>query len=164
MKIFRPWKYVAMINDIDVEELKLIGIKLILFDFDNTLAKHHSVKLETDKINYLKLIEENEISVYILSNARKNRIKKVLEDLELRGRGMSIKPFPFVINKVIKEFGFDHTEVVLVGDQILTDVISGNLSKIKTILVDRLDDDENRLIRLRRKIESYIIKRRYNVD
>ena len=49
--------------------------------------------------------------------------------------------------------------MVMIGDQIVTDIISGTNFKIKTILVDPLGVKDLKITNLNRKIESFIINR-----
>ena len=48
--------------------------------------------------------------------------------------------------------------MVMIGDQIVTDILSGNRYKIMTILVDPLGEKDLRITGLNRKIEARIIK------
>ncbi len=47
----------------------------------------------------------------------------------------------------------------MIGDQIVTDVISGRNFNIKTILVDPLGQKDMKITNINRKIESWIINR-----
>jgi uncharacterized protein len=157
MTIFRAWRHVPAVTDINADELKKEGIRFIVFDFDNTLTFHGSEMLSSNILMFLDHLITESFSIFILSNAKKQRMDKVLKKLKFEGRGMSYKPVPFILNKVIRDHGFAKNEVVLIGDQIFTDIIAGNLAKIKTILVERISDNESAGIKLRRKLESALI-------
>jgi len=164
MRILRPWRIFKGVTDIDPDWIEIMGIKLMIFDFDNTLAFHRSNKIDPSVISYLKSLRDRGIIVYVLSNAKKNRIEKLLDELSLKGQGMALKPLPMTLKKVIKAQGASKKETLLVGDQLFTDVLAGNLAGVRTILVKRLSDSEASAIRLRRKLESYILKRSRHID
>lgn len=147
-------------DQISAKKLRQEGIKLILFDFDNTLAGHKSSKLADGAYEYLSSLAKEGILVYILSNAKKKRISPVLAFHGLTGRGMSYKPLPFVLNKTIKKIGTKRSETIMIGDQIFTDVLAGNLAGIRTVYVERLSDEESGTIRFKRIFERKILKGR----
>ncbi len=158
MKILMPWMSIKTFDEISVKKIKEDGIKLILFDFDNTLANHKSTELAKGALDYLLSLYSEGILVYVLSNAKKKRITPVLKFHGLEGRGMSYKPLPFVINKILRSKGVKRSETMLIGDQIFTDILAGNLARIRTVYVDRLSDDEDRAIRFKRIFERRILK------
>lgn len=157
MKIFRPSMSITEFDQISAKQLKQEGIKLILFDFDNTLARHRSSKLTKKASDYLLSLKSERIQVYIISNAKKKRITPVLDSLGLDGRGMSYKPLPLFINKTIKSMGIKKNETILIGDQIFTDVLAGNLAGIRSVYIKRISDDESASIRFKRKFEKFIL-------
>ena len=48
--------------------------------------------------------------------------------------------------------------MVMIGDQIVTDIVSGNKFKIMTILVDPLGEKDLKITGLNRLVEARIIK------
>ena len=49
--------------------------------------------------------------------------------------------------------------MVIIGDQIVTDIFAGNRFRIKTILVDPLGEKDMKITFLNRKIENAIVKK-----
>jgi uncharacterized protein len=159
MKFFKAWRHILTVTDINVDELKKEGIKLIIFDFDNTLTHHGSGTLKPITVSFLDLLRSESFRIFVLSNAKKRRMDRILSGLNLEGRGLSFKPFPVILNRVIKNCDVLKKETVLIGDQIFTDIAAGNLAGIKTILVERISDNESRSIKFRRKLEAALINR-----
>jgi uncharacterized protein len=159
MNFFKAWRHILTVTDINVDELKKEGIKLIIFDFDNTLTHHGSGTLKPGTVRFLDFLRSESFRIFVLSNAKKRRIDRILYGLGLEGRGLSFKPFPVVLNRVIKNCEVLKRETVLIGDQIFTDIAAGNLAGIKTILVERISDNESRSIKFRRKLEAALINR-----
>ena len=48
----------------------------------------------------------------------------------------AMKPAPFAVRRALKLMGATADEAVLVGDQVFTDVMAGNLAGVRPILVD----------------------------
>ena len=63
------------------------------------------------------------------------------------------KPFPGKLKNLIKTLGVSNEYVMLVGDQMITDVKCGNGAKIKTLLVDKLVKEDQWTTRFNRIIE-----------
>jgi HAD superfamily phosphatase (TIGR01668 family) len=47
----------------------------------------------------------------------------------------AMKPFTRGINMAIKRYGFDRDEVIMVGDQLMTDIRAAHRSDIQSVLV-----------------------------
>ena len=70
-----------------------------------------------------------------------------------------MEPLTLGLNKIRLLHHLKKKEMVMIGDQIVTDVLSGNNFHIKTILVDPLGEKDLKITGLNRKIESKIINR-----
>ena len=51
------------------------------------------------------------------------------------------------------------SEVVIIGDQILTDILGGNRVGIKTILVNPISKKDRKVTMINRRIERYIMNK-----
>ena len=47
-----------------------------------------------------------------------------------------MKPAPFAVRRALSLVGVEAREAVLIGDQVFTDVMAGNLAGVRTILVE----------------------------
>lgn len=157
MNLFRPNMYKKNIFEIDYNKLKEQGIKCLVFDLDNTLGliEHERCPLKTKKL--LKKIQKDFL-ILISSNNTKKRIAPYLKDLGIGGVAFSLKPSTKGLRKIKKHYNLNKKEMVMIGDQIVTDILSGNRYKIMTILVDPLGEKDLRITGLNRKIEARIIK------
>lgn len=63
------------------------------------------------------------------------------------------KPLPFGAVRACKRWGLRRKETVLIGDQIFTDMICGNLAGIPTVLVEPYQLETTRSFKLRRRLE-----------
>ncbi len=157
MNLFRPNMYKKNIFEIDYNKLKEQGITCLIFDLDNTLGliEHEKCPLKTKKL--LKELQKDFL-ILISSNNTKKRIAPYLKDLGIGGVAFSLKPSTKGLRKIKKHYNLNKKEMVMIGDQIVTDILSGNRYKIMTILVDPLGEKDLRITGLNRKIEAKIIK------
>lgn len=157
MNLFRPNMYKKNIFEIDYNKLKKQGITCLIFDLDNTLGliEHEKCPLKTKKL--LKELQKDFL-ILISSNNIKKRIAPYLKDLGIGGVAFSLKPSTKGLRKIKKHYNLNKKEMVMIGDQIVTDILSGNRYKIMTILVDPLGEKDLRITGLNRKIEARIIK------
>lgn len=157
MNLFRPNMYKKNIFEIDYNKLKEQGITCLIFDLDNTLGliEHEKCPLKTKKL--LKELQKDFL-ILISSNNTKKRIAPYLKNLGIGGVAFSLKPSTKGLRKIKKHYNLNKKEMVMIGDQIVTDILSGNRYKIMTILVDPLGEKDLRITGLNRKIEARIIK------
>lgn len=157
MNLFRPDMYKKDIFEIDYQKLKDKGIKCLIFDLDNTLGllEHERCPVKTKKL--LKGLQKDFL-ILISSNNTKKRIKPYLKDLGIGGVAFSLKPLTRGLRKIKRNYGLKKKEMVMIGDQIVTDILSGNKFKIMTILVDPLGKKDLKITGLNRAIETKIIK------
>lgn len=156
MGLFRPDIYKKTIFDINYKQLKKDGIKCLIFDLDNTLGliSHKNCPQEAkDLINKLK----EDFIIVISSNNTKRRIKPYLEELGIEGTSWSMKPSIKSLIYIKAKYKLHKKEMCIIGDQIVTDILSGKRFHIKTILVDPLGDKDLKITGLNRNIEAKII-------
>lgn len=158
MKRYIPSMYKQSIFDIPYQTLKKKGIKCLVFDLDNTLALIDEKKCP-DKVKELCNKLKKDFRVVIISNNNKKRILPYMEALEIDGVSMALKPLPRGLKKIQKKYGYKKEEMVMIGDQIMTDIASGNSFRIMTVLVDPLGKKDLKITGLNRFLENQILKR-----
>ena len=157
MALYKPTMYKKNIFDIDYDKLKKNGIKCLVFDLDNTLGLIDEKECPKEAKKLLKKLKKD-FTIYISSNNTRKRILPYIKDLEIEGESFSLKPLPKGLIRIRKRCGFKKCEMAMIGDQMVTDILSGNLYGVTTILVDPLGVKDLKITGLNRKIESAIIK------
>ncbi|MBR3211220.1 MAG: HAD-IIIA family hydrolase [Bacilli bacterium] len=157
MRLFQPTMYQKSIFEINYSQLKKLGITCLVFDLDNTLGMIHHKKCPQQVKELVKELKKDFL-VLICSNNFKNRIQPYLEELEVEGICLSMKPTTIGLKSILKKYHLKKEEMCLIGDQMLTDILSGNRFHIKTILVDPMGEKDLKITNLNRKIENKIIK------
>lgn len=158
MGIFKPTIYKKNIYEINYKKLKKMGIKCLIFDLDNTLGLIENKMCPKETKTLLKKLQKDFV-IFIASNNTKRRLKPYLEDLGIYGVSNCLKPLTLGLKRIKRKYNFKKSEMVMIGDQIVTDILSAKRFKIMSILVDPLGEKDLKITGLNRKIESIIIKK-----
>lgn len=156
---FIPDIYQKSIYTIDYKKLKNAGIKCILFDVDNTLVPSH-IKKPTKKLkDLIERLKEMGFKIILLSNASKRRLKVFKDVLEVDCAAFSMKPLSRKYRKIMKEYKLQENEIACIGDQLITDVLGGNIVGITTILVNPISLRDRITTKINRGIEGFIMNK-----
>jgi|LAHS01.1.fsa_nt_gb HAD superfamily phosphatase (TIGR01668 family) len=118
------------------------GLKNILLDLDNTLAPYKEKEPSEETKAWVSSLQKEGLHLYIASNNTSKRVTRYAKLLGVKALSGLLKPFAFRLKRILKEQGFVKSETVLIGDQIMTDVVSANHSGIRSILTDPLSPKE----------------------
>jgi len=163
-KLFEPFACLNSIFDITPGMLKENGIYGLILDIDNTLVATH-VKEAGEKVGkYIKDLKDNGIIPVIVSNARKHRVEEFCKSLEVDYIYKAHKPLGGGFNKAMEIMGLSKDKVAIIGDQLFTDILGGNLNGIRTILIKPIDPDEPFFIRFKRIFERPFLKKKIYKD
>jgi len=132
----KPDLNVKSVSDIDFEKLLKIGKRVFLFDFDNTIGVWKSQVIPKSILNIFEYLKSNGAEVFIITNG-KRRDMHGKTDVCIIWR--SLKPLTFKVKKNIGNHLKDRSKVVVIGDQIFTDILFGKLLKAYTIKVEPID-------------------------
>lgn len=153
---FQPTIYQKSIYNINYNKLKKKGIKVLIFDLDNTLALIDEAKCPEKSCRLIKKLQED-FKIYIISNNTNNRIAPYVEKLQVEGIPNAKKPFTKGLKKVLKA-GYQKREMIMIGDQLVTDILSGNSFGIMTAWVDPLGKKDLKITYFNRFLERQILK------
>lgn len=156
---FRPTWMLESIYDLTPNEIREHNIQLILTDLDNTLIAWNDPNGSPRLRQWLAIMSEAEIPVVVVTNNSSKRAARALKELQLPFISRALKPFTRGINIAKKEYRISSSQIVLVGDQLLTDVAAANNASIKSILVKPLIETDAWNTKLNRTIEKSLKKR-----
>ncbi len=154
---FLPDQQVNSIYDITPESLKEKGIKGIITDLDNTLVEWDRPSATPPLINWFQQMEYNQIKVTIVSNNNEARVKFFADPLLTPYIYKARKPMTKAFNRAVKDMGLEKHETVVIGDQLLTDVLGGNRSGFHTILVVPVAKTDGVVTKFNRMVERRIL-------
>lgn len=134
-KFFLPDEFVKNIFHITPEKLKERNVKGIITDLDNTLVEWDRPSATPRLIEWFEEMKEHGIKVTIVSNNNEKRVKIFSEPLNIPFIYKAKKPMGRAFRKAVKNMGLKKEDVVVIGDQLMTDVLGGNRNGFHTILV-----------------------------
>lgn len=150
------------ITDITVELLNKFNIKALLLDVDNTMSTHHGQALTDGLLEWIDRMNKNGIKLMVLSNSKRKRIEPFAARISLPFISLGCKPLPTGYLRGVRALGEKRKNVAIVGDQIFTDVLGGNLVGVKTVLLTPIKLEDGLSFKIRRNLEKKIYKH-YNI-
>lgn len=141
------------IYDIEIPFYSQMGIKYLLIDLDNTLDSYRIYYPTLPAINLIKDLRENGIIPIIVSNNKGKRVQTYASFLQVECISSAMKPFAKKIKSFLKASNIKHDKVMLIGDQLMTDVGAANAADIKAILTDKIVNEDQWTTRLNRFID-----------
>ncbi|MBA4493073.1 YqeG family HAD IIIA-type phosphatase [Paenactinomyces guangxiensis] len=153
-----PNMYVQSIYTIDFHELQRRGIKSVIVDLDNTLVESTRPDATPRLIKWLDQVKHMGLQVMIVSNNTKTRVSQFAAPLNIPYIHTAKKPLSQAFRKALKSMGTKKEETVVIGDQLLTDVLGGNRMGLFTILVVPVSDVEGFFTRINRRIERFVFR------
>ena len=141
MKIsFLPFVITQELTDLTPEFLRLHNIRLLMLDFDNTIVPY-TTSVPTERMTaWLRMMNTSDIPLCVVSNSRKDRVKKFCADYGLDCITHAGKPGGKGIRQCLEKYGVAPNQAALVGDQIFTDTLGANGCGVRPILVKAIDN------------------------
>lgn len=133
-----PYAHALNLYDINPDFFVKIGIKYLLLDLDNTLDTHKDKMPSERAKNYIQEIKNRGIKPIIISNNNYKRVKTYADACEVEFLYRMGKPFAHKLKKFVKSLNTDTDYVIMVGDQLLTDVKVCKKVGIRCILTEKL--------------------------
>ncbi len=126
--LFRPRYTIDTIYHLDPKQLKKMEIKAVFSDLDNTLLAWNKAEtaVEMDELN--QRLAKDGIRLVVISNN----------------------------NAELKALNLKKDQVLMVGDQLITDIQAGNLAGVTTVLVKPLVETDKWNTRINRFFEKFI--------
>ena len=160
MSVFMPTSRAEKITDINLCNLKKLSIRVILLDVDNTVVSYRDKSPLNGVSEWISEAKEAGFEVFIVSNnRRKERVKLIADEFQIPYEYLALKPLPKGFLRAFKRVGCKKSECVVIGDQIFTDVLGANLAKMKSVLLDPIEEETGFLFKIKRKLERKMRKK-----
>ncbi|MRG86668.1 YqeG family HAD IIIA-type phosphatase [Salinibacillus xinjiangensis] len=157
LKRFLPNEHVKTVFEVTPEELKEKGINGIITDLDNTLVAWDQKDATPEIIEWFKLMKDHGIQVTVMSNNNEERVRHFSKPLDIPFIYKARKPLSRAFRKAQKAMNLPKDQIVVVGDQLLTDVLGGNSAKFYTILVVPVVKTDGVVTKFNRRIERMLL-------
>lgn len=158
---FLPNKQMISIFELKPEDLKEVGMKGLIIDLDNTLIPWNKAFATEEVKDWFELFISSEIELLVISNNQVDRVTTFAYPINMPYIGRAKKPFPTAFKQACNTLQLKTSEVAIIGDQLLTDVLGGNLAGLYTILVDPLVRSDAPVTKFNRKVEGLLLERFY---
>ncbi len=162
VRVFAPAHAAENLQSVDLDGLYARGKRLVLLDVDHTLVQWHAEEFAPEVIEWVERAKAMGFGLCIISNThrpdRLNRLATKLGIETVRGR---IKPSRAMFRLALIKFGRKAEEAVMVGDQMMTDVLGANRSGIDAIWVRKMEGKEFGGTKVNRLIEGFLASHVY---
>ena len=159
LNYFWPDLYLEKVTVLDEELLKKYNLKGIILDLDNTISPWGEKTIPRDVVKWVKKLQEFGIKFCLVSNNSNERVREVAVFLGIPYVARAIKPRRRAFLQGVELMGLKPSEVAVIGDQLLTDIIGAKRAGLMAILVTPLASREFIGTKINRFIESYLLKR-----
>ncbi|MHC5267963.1 YqeG family HAD IIIA-type phosphatase [Enterococcus sp. LJL98] len=155
---YKPTWMLEAIYQITPEQLAQHGIKAVLADLDNTLIAWNNPNGTEELRLWLEKMATAGIPVIVVSNNNHDRVEKALEALELDFIPRALKPFPKGIHQALKKLKLSEREVIMVGDQLMTDIRAAHGAGVRSVLVKPVIPTDSWKTQFNRFVERRVMK------
>ncbi|GGH84868.1 HAD superfamily phosphatase (TIGR01668 family) [Pullulanibacillus pueri] len=156
---FLPSQHAKSIYEITPDELIKHNIKGIVTDLDNTLVAWDKPEATPELIEWFKKMKDSGISITIVSNNHEQRVRSFSEPLGIPFISKARKPMTRAFQRAIREMGLVKDNVVVIGDQLLTDVLGARRLGVHVILVVPVAQSDGLATRFNRRLERIILSK-----
>lgn len=158
LNAFVPTYRTNDLNRIDWSAVAKRGIRFVAIDLDNTLAVHGTDTADAFVNTLVRAMENAGLHVALYSNAAHGRDKRFARSLGIEAIEAVQKPSPDALLQAMATRGLAKDDVLVVGDQLITDIWSANRAGVPSLWVKRRDHKELFSIRLKRILEWLLLR------
>ena len=151
-----PTYHAQSIRTIDYSLLQKKGFTHLFFDLDNTLSAYYDQRPSQDLIDFVSQLKAMGFHVYVISNNHESRVAPFAQDLEVPYLYSAKKPGKRRLKLFIQRYVSDDHSCILIGDQLLTDVLCSHAIGIRSILVEPVVEKDLIITRFNRFIDKRI--------
>lgn len=133
--MLKPDLYYRSVTDIDLDDLGSRGVRVLLLDLDNTLVPRNTTEATQEVHRWVDAAKGSGFQLVICSNNWHERVREAAAALAVPIMGKGTKPLPGVFRRALAHVGSEPSAAAVIGDQVFTDILGGNLLGATTVLV-----------------------------
>lgn len=156
LKRYFPYEYADDVFSIPYWALYKRGIRGLIFDIDNTLVPHGEECTE-EVVALFDKLHKIGFTTLFLSNNSAQRLEKFNLNIGAHCIADSNKPHAEGFQRALQMLRMDKSEVVVIGDQLFTDICGANDSGIASILVKYIGHEKWEWKGFRRYLENILL-------
>jgi len=159
MRLLTPCLRLPTVYDLPTAWLKERLIQAIISDLDNTLVPWRDYRVADQLAEWFASLHADGFRTVILTNARPSpTIQRLSVELETELVLGARKPLQRFFRRALDRAAVAPAQACVIGDQVFTDVLGGNLVGCYTVLVDRIGNREFAGTRLMRILERMVLR------
>jgi HAD superfamily phosphatase (TIGR01668 family) len=173
LDIFSPTFITSNIEALNPDVINDMEVEAVAFDVDGTLSSYHAGEIEPSVERTLRDMGDSGVKLIIISNAYGSRVDQLNDMYGQLVDGQVIspaslvkgnenprkyrKPSPDMLDEASSRLGVDGKDVLMVGDQVLKDIVAANRAGTKSLLVPRRGDADYWAVKaFQRPVEAVI--------
>lgn len=152
-----PREYLKSVYEITVEKLNKLNIDTVIFDIDNTLVPYWIKEPDSRLVAFFKTLQSHKIKLGVLSNSKEERSRIFCKSIGLPYVFKAKKPSVKGLHKIADMLNSEIGRVMLVGDQIFTDVLCANNAGAYSVLVKQVSKKDELITAPKRPLEKIVL-------
>lgn len=157
VSMLAPDLFYTSVTAIDLVALRESGVRHLLLDLDNTLMPRDTSALPSEVRSWIASLPTAGMAACLVSNNWHAHVASVAEDIGLPIVAKALKPFPSAFRRALAVLGSTPAEAAVIGDQLFTDVLGGNLLGMTTVLVSPQSTSDLPHTLLLRRVERRVL-------
>lgn len=155
--MLHPDRYVTRLADVPHEHLEEMGFAGLIVDLDNTLMGFRQTSLCEDHLAWCERAHERGFKMVMVSNNFTERVTGIANQLRIPCIPNALKPLPWGVMRAVRMLEMPREKIAVVGDQLFTDVLSGKLCGLYTILTEPIEAKDFPITKVFRFLEKMIL-------
>lgn len=147
------------VYEVTPEFLQSIGKSVLISDIDDTLATYEESEPSQRLCQWFDSLRRAGIMIAFASNNSKSRVDRFNRKLGFFALHKSRKPSRRAVMKAMKHFDVLKDQVIFVGDQLFTDVLTAKHAGVTSVLVKPMSPPKNAFFKLKRRLERPLLSR-----
>ncbi|MEY3431722.1 MAG: hypothetical protein RIS53_620 [Bacillota bacterium] len=157
--IWQPTFYAPKLTDVTADFFIKKGINVLCCDLDNTLAPYDELKPRKAILTWIQKMKAAGLVFLIISNNDEKRVKPFADVVGVDYLAKTGKPFRDKLLIFLTKKGYAKDKVMVIGDQLLTDIWLANRLGMQSLFVEKLVPYDHWPTKPNRLIESWLKKR-----
>lgn len=153
-----PDAYARRLAEISLDGLAAQGVRGIIVDLDNTLVAYRAAIVAPEVAAWVQAALDQGFRVVLVSNNWSERVATFGSHLGVPAVPSAMKPLPLAFIRALRELGTPRGQTVVVGDQLLTDVLGAKLMGMRAILTDPISEQGFITTRMMRVLERALLR------
>ena len=158
MALFKPKERIDKMICITPEMLAEVGVNSLLLHIDNTMTTHNNPVPAEGVTEWIQRMKAAGVNMMVVSNNNGERVSKFSSLVGLEFEGSAKKPLTFGFRRACRRLGVNPENTAVVGDQLFTDMMGGNLLGAYTILTKPYQLEKSVPFRFKRALERVVMK------